>query len=51
MDAVPAEERKKRPLFGIPMSIKECFKVKGIMENTKIIFFVQNTLKPNILLH
>ena len=29
LDAVPAEERKKRPLFGIPMSIKECFKVKG----------------------
>ena len=33
LDAVPAEERRKRPLFGIPMSIKECFKVKGIMEN------------------
>ena len=30
LDAVPAEERKKRPLFGIPLSVKECFKVKGI---------------------
>ena len=33
LDAVPAEERKKRPLFGIPMSVKECFKVKGAREN------------------
>ena len=29
LDAVPAEERKKRPLFGIPLSIKECFRIKG----------------------
>ena len=29
LDAVPAEERKKRPLFGVPMSIKESFRVKG----------------------
>ena len=29
LDAVPADDRKKMPLFGIPMSIKECFKVKG----------------------
>ena len=47
LDLIPLKDRAKYPLFGVPISLKECFKVKGHDSTLGLTKFLNNPAKDD----